>query len=393
MDSRPKTAICKHITPRTLTVLLVLSQMAAVSQFCLPVESAPKQAAAGKKPRALEIVPVDEPPPQKRKNVVAAIGQPHKVTLVGEINQLLVLCQAAGINLSEPKLPATVTKMRLGSTGIYAGIREGDRIVSGKVDNNVLTLQVERNGQKFLTSMATDSKAFTATIAAPPLRGQKPKPAPLPLGGNTSLSKLTVEQAEQLLSQYDFTLVVDHSGSMLEPSGDSGSKMQWVQGAISDFCDFLDKHGGARANLVTFNAKHETFNSISSSQVMREVSCLDAEGGTNLGDPLQEAIDMTKNKGKRQMIIVMTDGMPNLGPSVEQTIINTANSMRQNGDMVISILEVGKDTAGGREIARLDNLTAEGARYDIVDAKFFDELLQYGLKRCLADALLKAQSR
>lgn len=379
------------IAMRKLMGLLIATQLTAALSGGHPVEAAPKQTAV-KKPKALEIVPVDEAPPQKRKNVVAAIGQPHKVTLVGEINQLLVLCLAAGISLSEPKLPATVTKMRLGSTGLYAGVREGDRIVSGKVDNNIMTLQVERNGQKFLTSMATDSKAFTATIAAPPLRGQKAKSEQVPLGGQVGLSRLTVDQAEQLLSQYDFTLVVDHSGSMQEPSGDTGSKMQWVQGAISDFCEFLDRHG-ARANLVTFNNEHETFRGISSSQVMHEVSCLDAQGGTNLGDPLQEAIDLSKNKAKRQMIIVMTDGMPNLGPSSEQTIIDTANSMRQNGDVVISILEIGKDATGGRQIARLDNLTAEGARYDIVDAKFFNELLQYGLKRCLADALLKAQSR
>lgn len=386
MDTRPVTLI------RKLTVLLVIAKLAGSFSLGAPAFGAPKQASAAKKVRALEIVPVDEPPPQKRKNAMAAVGQPRKVTLFGEINELIVLCQAAGISLSEPKLPAVVTKMRLGSTGIYAGVREGDRILSGKVENNTMTLQVERGGQKFLTSMATDSKAFTAAIKAPPLREQKAKPGQHQLAGQTVLSRLTVEEAEQVLSQYEFTLIVDHSGSMMAPSGDAGSKMQWVQSAISDFCAFLDKHH-ARATLVTFNHKHKTFESISPSQLKQEVNNLDAEGATNLSAPLQETINLAKNKGRRQLIILMTDGMPNVGPSVEQTLIDTANQMRQNGDIVISILHIGKDATGNAQVARLDSLTGAGARYDIVDVKFFGELLQEGLTRCLADALLKAQAR
>lgn len=82
--------------------------------------------------------------------------------------------------------------------------------------------------------------------------------------------------------------------------------------------------------------------------------------------------------------------MSNVGPSLEDTIIQ-ATRIVPAGQVVASFLQIGQ--GGGEAVIRnLDtNLVKNGARYDMVEAKYFNELEQYGLKRVLADAVLRAR--
>lgn len=84
--------------------------------------------------------------------------------------------------------------------------------------------------------------------------------------------------------------------------------------------------------------------------------------------------------------------MTNIGRSLEQTIIN-ATDIVPAGQVVASFIQIGTDRAGLNAIKNLDDgLIARGAKYDMVDAKYFGDLTKFGMKRVLADAILQAKA-
>lgn len=325
-------------------------------------------------------------------------SKPSRTVLTGGINQLVMLTKAAGVMLSADSIPAEVSGVRLGSTAAFSGVRQGDQVLDAKVDHNVLSLTLKRGEKTFLARMAVDSKALKSMT--PKVERIIPKLITLALPVNAGqkglAADITETEAEKILSDYNFIVLVDHSGSMKEqvnrvPGSQTGvSKLDWVKSNITTFANFLAGHSKSSVTLIPFNGSFQVISLNSALSVSSEVKRLDAEGGTNLGDPLDEAVHIALSSRKNQMIVVLSDGMSNLGPSLEETIIQ-ATRVVPAGEVVASFLQIG--AGGGEAIIRNldDNLVNKGASYDMVDAKYFSELEQYGLKRVLADAVLRAK--
>src|SRR5271156_604544 len=85
---------------------------------------------------------------------------------------LVSACNSAGLSLSSPVLPAMITKVTPGSPAYNADLVERDRVVSGQLGNNVLSLVIERNGHVYATQIncsASSNKAASESAA-----GSKP---------------------------------------------------------------------------------------------------------------------------------------------------------------------------------------------------------------------------
>lgn len=310
--------------------------------------------------------------------------------LTGGINQLLVLCQSSGLTLSATKLPAKVLRVKLGSTAAFSGIRKGDLILQADVDKNVLTVTIQRGGSKFLATMATDTSSLLA---------MNPKTAPVNTMLSNSINRrglskdISEQQAEQVLSVYSFIIVADRSGSMSGPVEDRNaiSKIAWMKSHISEFAEFLLTKTTGRTTLISFNSNYN-IQKVAPRSLAHAMENLQASGGTNLAAPLDEAMKIAFSDAKPTIILVMSDGMHNLGPSLEDTIIAATRTIPP-GQVVISFLQIGTDSGGLQVIDGLDeHLVQGGAKYDMVDARYFDELNTYGLKRILADAVVKSKS-
>jgi Mg-chelatase subunit ChlD len=324
--------------------------------------------------------------------------KPGRAVLTGGINQLVMLTKAAGVMLSAQALPAEVSNVRLGSTAAFSGVRQGDQVLDAKVEQNVLSLTLKRGEKTFLARMAIDAKSLKSMT--PRVAPIIPKLSPVALPANAGQKGLTADitesEAEKILSDYNFIVLVDHSGSMKEqihrvPGSQSGStKLDWVKSNMNTFANFLAGHCKSGITLIPFNGSFQVIPLNSAWSVSSEVNRLNAEGGTNLGDPLDEAVHIALSSRKNQMIVVLSDGMSNLGPSLEETIIQ-ATKVVPAGEVVASFLQIG--AGGGEAIIRNldDNLVSKGAAYDMVDAKYFSEIERYGLKRVLADAVLRAK--
>lgn len=337
--------------------------------------------------------------------VRAAEKPAEKATmLTGEVNQLLVLCTAAGLTLDKPSVPAEITKLRLGSTAAYSGARAGDRILDAKLDQNILQLTLQRGDQKFLARMAVDSKA---------LKSMMPKSEPVPLTPKTLpaanltskhlATNITEAQAEQILAEYNFIVLIDRSGSMAETENGfplfcppdpadpnpQSTKLTWVKDNIKTFADFLRSRTKGPVKLIPFNASYTVEVVSSPADIPRIVDNLRPEGGTNLTAALAHGVALALAENRKQMVVVMTDGMNNIG-NMELTMIE-ATKVVPPGQVVVSFIQIGSDKGGIDAVANLDTgLISKGATYDMVDAKYFSDVKQYGLKRVLADAVVRA---
>jgi outer membrane protein assembly factor BamB len=69
--------------------------------------------------------------------------------LKGEVDVLTSTCDGAGVTLSSKKLPATVDKVRMGSSAYYAGVSEKDKVLKAEIKNDKLELIFERAGKDY----------------------------------------------------------------------------------------------------------------------------------------------------------------------------------------------------------------------------------------------------
>lgn len=327
----------------------------------------------------------------------------RRTLLTGQVNQLLVLCTAAGLTLDKPSVPAEITKLRLGSTAAYSGVRCGDRILNAKVDQNILQLTLQRGDKKFLASMAVDSKALKSMVPKSEAVPLAAKTIPATLTSKHLASNITDAQAEQILTEYNFIVLIDRSGSMAEAENGSplicppdpadtnpqSTKLAWVKDNIRTFADFLRSRTKGPVTLIPFNASYTVEVVNSPADIPRAVDNLRPEGGTNLTAALSHGVALALAENRKQMVVVMTDGMNNIG-NMERTMIE-ATKVVPPGQVVVSFIQIGSDKSGIDAVAKLDTgLISKGATYDMVDAKYFSDVKQYGLKRVLADAVLRA---
>jgi len=83
---------------------------------------------------------------------VSASGSPTKgqtKTLSGRVDVLADVCETAGITLADEHTPTTIRTIRSGSMAAAAGVREKDKVLRASVDNNHLSLMLERAGRAF----------------------------------------------------------------------------------------------------------------------------------------------------------------------------------------------------------------------------------------------------
>lgn len=125
----------------------------------------------------------------------------------------------------------------------------------------------------------------------------------------------------------DIVLVMDTSGSMEDPDGNSGtSKLANAKAAVNALVDaFADKSAtvDVRYKLVTFATSSEvkTNSWVDGNTLKNEISSLSAKGGTNYDKGLANAateVSAGKRNGAKQIVIFLTDGQPTYygnGPS------------------------------------------------------------------------------
>lgn len=294
-----------------------------------------------------------------------------------------------------------VDSVHMGSAAYYQGVQVGDKIKSLSSSNNLFTLQIERNGQPYQLQL----KALSPVMAsAAPLKGSaQQKDSKISLvdvsQSQVPLVDVSPKDKEKKLIQYDIELLIDVTGSMNEKDGtDDLTKFQWCHEQVRAFAKLMEEYKRT-FTITTFNTGSKTEYHCDPSRLEQLYGSIKPEGGTCLVTPLIDRLEYVRShpdQGRATIIAVITDGEPNVPRDplvVNRALVDFTKKLNGPDDIVITFLQIG-DRFNGKSfcIDLDDNLVNEGAKYDIIDTKTFDELKSEGLTAALIDAVTEKRS-
>lgn len=146
---------------------------------------------------------------------------------------------------------------------------------------------------------------------------------------------------ERLARRAYVYLAIDCSGSM------AGSKFAQAKSGAIDFAKGAQDRG-YRIGLIQFDdSARRVCNPVGDVSVLdRYVQSLEVGGSTNMAEAIQLATQNLKERQGARSIVIVTDGMPNVGePTGEQAALRTAQEAKRNG---IDIMTIGTDDAEWR---------------------------------------------
>jgi uncharacterized protein with von Willebrand factor type A (vWA) domain len=225
--------------------------------------------------------------------------------------------------------------------------------------------------------------------------------------GNQTVSQVVVNVASEekqmagkktgaSLSERDYTLIIDKSGSM-STRDQTGGKTRWevMQEstlALARKCEDLDSDG---ITVYMFSGKFKRYENVTSSKVEQIFIENEPVGRTDLASVLQDALNnyfTKKAAGKTKLngetILVVTDGEPDDSKAVMRVIIEASGKIDKDEELAISLIQVGTDATATQFLKGLDDdLQKIGAKFDIVDTLTIEDMEDMTISEVLLKAI------
>ncbi|MBE9210020.1 VWA domain-containing protein [Nostoc sp. LEGE 06077] len=199
-----------------------------------------------------------------------------------------------------------------------------------------------------------------------------------------------------MMSDRDYTLILDKSGSMSTPD-QVGGRSRWEIAqestlALARKCEQFDPDG---ITVYVFSGKFKRYDDVTSAKVSQIFLENDPAGTTNLAGVLQDATNnyfqrkaAGKTKANGETILVITDGEPDDRKAVFEVIIQATQKMERDEELGISIIQVGSDVQATKFLKALDDqLQGVGAKFDICDTITLEDLEDMSLADVLMNAI------
>ncbi|MCC5666339.1 VWA domain-containing protein [Nostoc sp. CHAB 5784] len=199
-----------------------------------------------------------------------------------------------------------------------------------------------------------------------------------------------------MMSDRDYTLIIDKSGSMSTPD-QVGGRSRWDIAqestlALARKAEQFDPDG---ITVYVFSGRFKRYDDVTSAKVAQIFLENDPAGTTNLASVLQDALNnyfqrkaAGKTKPNGETILVITDGEPDDRKAVFEVIIHATRQMERDEELAISIIQVGSDAQATKFLKALDDqLQSVGAKFDICDTVTLDDLEEMSLVDVLTNAI------
>ncbi|MFN6514975.1 MAG: vWA domain-containing protein [Nostoc sp. CreGUA01] len=199
-----------------------------------------------------------------------------------------------------------------------------------------------------------------------------------------------------MMSDRDYTLIIDKSGSMSTPD-QVGGRSRWEIAqestlALARKAEQFDPDG---ITVYVFSGRFKRYDDVTSAKVAQVFLENDPAGTTNLAGVLQDAINnyfqrkaAGQSKPNGETILVITDGEPDDRKAVFEVIIHATRQMERDEELGISIIQVGSDAQATKFLKALDDqLQSVGAKFDICDTVTLDDLEEMSLVDVLTNAI------
>lgn len=198
---------------------------------------------------------------------------------------------------------------------------------------------------------------------------------------------MTATATQAALTEYDFIVVVDASGSMETEDVKGRSRWASVQETAEQFTRDLSKIDSDGIGLVVFSGQGvDSYDGVTVSKLSEVFANRRPRSSTPLAEALTEALKLAGKSDKKDFIIVFTDGVPDDQAAAAKVIVNAANKQETDDALTILFVQVGHDTAATNYLRSLDD-NLKGAKFDIVDAKTVEEAEKFATT---ADLVLAA---
>jgi uncharacterized protein with von Willebrand factor type A (vWA) domain len=199
-----------------------------------------------------------------------------------------------------------------------------------------------------------------------------------------------------MMSDRDYTLIIDKSGSMSTPD-QVGGRSRWEIAqestlALARKCEQFDPDG---ITVYVFSGKFKRYDDVTSAKVAQIFMENDPAGTTNLAGVLHHATEnyfqrkangQTKPNG--ETILVITDGEPDDRKAVFEVIVNASRQMERDEELGVSIIQVGSDPQARQFLKALDDqMQSVGAKFDICDTITLDDMEDMSLADILMNAI------
>lgn len=197
--------------------------------------------------------------------------------------------------------------------------------------------------------------------------------------------KTTTQEQASSLSEYDFRVLVDTSGSMATADTPNGmTRLKYAAETakmISSAVAVFDSDG---IDIIFFGAKVDVLKGVGPESIDKAFSRMPS-GSTPTARALSEAFKLGKASGKKSFNVVFTDGEPDNKAEVKAVIEAQSNSQNTDEECTILFLQVGKDAGATAFLTQLDDDLA--GKFDIVDSMHIDDVGDYV---CIEDLIMKA---
>lgn len=178
---------------------------------------------------------------------------------------------------------------------------------------------------------------------------------------------------QQALTEFDYIVVVDASGSMTTEDVKGRSRWEAMQETVGQFARDVVKLDSDGIALVVFNGQAVTsYDGVDAKKVDEVFASTRPRNSTPLAEALTEALKLAGKSDKKDFIIVFTDGVPDDKAAAAKVIVDAANKQETDDALTILFVQVGHDAAATAYLRELDD-NLKGAKFDIVDAKTVDE--------------------
>lgn len=188
----------------------------------------------------------------------------------------------------------------------------------------------------------------------------------------------TVNDAK--LSEYDFVVVIDTSGSMGEPvrAGQTRTRWEAVQESAISFARDLQKFDADGIDVVFFGGAHgvASHSAVTADKVKDVFATRSPRGSTPLAEALTAALALAGKSDKKDFIIVFTDGVPDDRAAAAKVLVEASHKQATDDALTILFVQVGDDAQASSYLKSLDD-SLTGAKFDIVDAKTLAEAENY----------------
>lgn len=211
--------------------------------------------------------------------------------------------------------------------------------------------------------------------------------------GATGQGAVAQDVSVKDLSKYDIILCLDRSGSMNSPykAGQTATRWQVAKESVLGLAMECMKHDSNGIDIIMFNESLKTYNNVTDDHTIidRIFNETQPQGGTDTALVIETVCNnYLQNPAKPIIILCLTDGEPTDKKALTDAIIKASNAIKSDNEIGISFIQVGDDAEATAYLKSLDDdLTSQGAKFDIVDTITLKDMGSTPLVEVLLGAL------